>query len=171
MLTTWQKVLREGVFPLISTKGLEALKKGLETDDARLVQDCTTTPPPLAATLGWPCEGACLIGYCGWFGDELATVGEVEEFFARVCFEADQRLGEPAAVRHALNWYDDTDRTTMRRELLAEVNLGLARRNNEVAEYETFTDAATGPETSGDSEAVMDRAYQTEQAWLGRHEP
>ena len=70
----------------------------------------------------WPVEAACALGYCGWQGDGLETVGEVEEFFARACFEADQRLGEPAACRWFLNWFDDTPRDEMRRELLAEVN-------------------------------------------------
>jgi hypothetical protein len=58
----------------------------------------------------------------------LETVAEVEEFFARVCFEADQRLGEPAACRWFLNWYDEAPRAEMRRLLLAEVNRALALR-------------------------------------------
>ena len=58
----------------------------------------------------------------------METVGEVEETFARVCFEADQRLGEPAAVRYFLNWYDDTPRDEMRKQLLAEVERALADR-------------------------------------------
>ena len=64
----------------------------------------------------------------GWQGENLESVGEVEEFFARACFEADQRLGEPAACRWFLNWFDDTPRDQMRRELLAEVELALAER-------------------------------------------
>ena len=56
------------------------------------------------------------------------AVGQVEEHFARCCFEADQRLGEPAACRWFLNWFDDAPRTDMRRELLAEVELALADR-------------------------------------------
>ena len=61
-------------------------------------------------------------------GLPLGTVGEVEEFFARVCFEADQRLGEPAACRWFLNWFDDTPREDILRELLAEVDAALAAR-------------------------------------------
>ena len=61
-------------------------------------------------------------------GTGLETVGEVEEFFARICFEADQRLGEPAACRWFLNWFDDTPRAEMRREMLAEIELALADR-------------------------------------------
>jgi hypothetical protein len=68
------------------------------------------------------------MGFCAWQGDGLETVGEVEEYFARICFEADQRLGEPAAVRYFLNWFDDTPRVEMRRELLDEVNGTLAER-------------------------------------------
>ena len=57
-----------------------------------------------------------------------ATVGQVEEFFAKACYQADQRLGEPAACRWFLNWFDNTPRAEMRRELLAEVELALAVR-------------------------------------------
>jgi hypothetical protein len=74
----------------------------------------------------WPVEAACVLGYCGWQGEGLQSVAQVEEFFARLCFEADQRLGEPAACRWFLNWYDETGREEMRRQLLAEVNRSLA---------------------------------------------
>jgi len=76
----------------------------------------------------WPVEAACALGFCGWQGERLETVGDVEEYFARCCFEADTRLGEAAACRWFLNWFDDTPRDDMRRDLLAEVELALADR-------------------------------------------
>ena len=124
----WRKVWREGVEPLLSTRALEALRGALVQDDPRLQQGATTTPPPLACVQDWPVEGACALGYCGWVGDGLETVGEVEEFFARMCFEIDQRLGEPAGCRWFLNWFDVTPRDQMRPKLLAEVNRSLALR-------------------------------------------
>lgn len=69
------------------------------------------------------------IGFAGWQGGcGISTVGDVEEFFARVCHEADERLKEVAGCRWFLNWYDDTPRGEMRRELLAEVEQELRRR-------------------------------------------
>src|SRR5689334_13900177 len=127
-MESWRKVWRDGVEPLLTTEGLSALAQALRSDDGRLVQGATTTPPPLMCVQDWPCEAACALGYCGWVGDGLETVGEVEEFFARMCFEIDQRLGEPAACRWFLNWYDETPRDDMRRLLLAEVNRALAHR-------------------------------------------
>ena len=127
-MESWRQVWRDGFVPVISTSGLEALRDALSSDDPRLMQGSTTTPPPLMCVQDWPVEAACALGYCGWQGDELATVGEVEEFFARTCFEADQRLGEPAACRWFLNWFDDTPRAEMRRELLAEVERVLDER-------------------------------------------
>lgn len=51
------------------------------------------------------------IGFAGWQGGcGISTVGDVEEFFARVCHEADERLKEVAGCRWFLNWYDDTPR-------------------------------------------------------------
>lgn len=127
-MESWKKVWRDGFAPVLSTVGLQALRKGLLRDDGRLTQGATTTPPPLQCVLDWPCEGACALGYCAWQGDGLESVGEVEEFFAGACFEADTRLGEPAGCRWFLNWYDDTPREQMRTLLLAEVNRTLAER-------------------------------------------
>ena len=127
-MESWRKVWRDGLAPLIWTEGLEALQRALATDDGRLLQGATTTPPPLQCVQDWPVEAACGVGYCGWQGDHLETVAEVEEYFARVCFEVDQALGEPAACRWFLNWFDETPREEMRRELLAEVTRTLAQR-------------------------------------------
>ena len=127
-MESWRIVWRDGFVPVLSTAGLTALRDALRGDDPRLVQGATTTPPPLMCVQDWPVEAADALGYCGWQGDGLETVGQVEEHFARCCFEADQRLGEPAACRWFLNWYDDTPRDEVRRELLAEVELALAER-------------------------------------------
>lgn len=125
---TWRKVWRGGFAPLLSVEGLRALRRALQSDDARLIQGATSSPPPLMCVQDWPVDAVCGLGMCavdefGGFG--TATVGEVEDFFARKCFEADQLLNEPAACRYFLNWFDDTPRDEMRRELLAEVELTL----------------------------------------------
>lgn len=127
-MESWRLIWRTGFSPIISTAGLEALATALRTDDRRLTQGSTTTPPPLMCVQDWPVEAACALGFCGWQGDELETVGQVEEFFARLCFDADQRLGEPAACRWFLDRFDDTPRDRMRSDLLAEVELVLATR-------------------------------------------
>lgn len=129
-MESWRQVWRDGFVPVLSTAGLEKLAIALATDDARLTQGSTTTPPPLLCVQDWPVEAACALGFCGWQGDGLSKVGEVEEFFAMACFQADQRLGEPAACRWFLNWFDDTPRHVMRAELLAEVKRALGERNS-----------------------------------------
>ncbi len=144
-MEAWRKVWREGVAPQLSTAGLEALRLALTTDDPRLLQGATTTPPPLQCVQEWAVEAACAVGFCGWQGDGLETVAEVEEFFARVCFEADQALGEPASCRWFLNWFDETPREEMRRLLLAEVGRLLAQRlgkSSEVASESSDETAA-----------------------------
>jgi hypothetical protein len=141
-MESWRKVWREGVVPLLSTESLEALRRGLLADDTRLVQGATTTPPPLPSVQDWPVEAACALGYCGWQGEGLETVAEVEEFFARMCFEIDQRLGEPAGCRWFLNWFDETPRAAMRQDLLGEVNLALADRRGGEAVVESDETAA-----------------------------
>jgi len=112
------------------TEGLEALKKALIDDDPRLMQGKTTDPPPLNCVAHWDCEGACALGFMGWHGKGLQRVGQVEEFFAESCFQADRAIGVAAACRWFLNWFDDTPREEMRRELAAEIDIELARRQN-----------------------------------------
>jgi hypothetical protein len=145
-MESWRKVWREGLADQISTSGLKALRKALLMDDARLLQGATTSPPPLQCVQDWPVEAACGLGYCGWQGEGRETVAEVEEFFARTCFEADQRLGEPAACRWFLNWFDETPREEMRRLLLPEVDRSLAQR--------LAGQAKAAPSDSNDTEAA-----------------
>lgn len=130
-MESWRLVWRDGFVPVISRGALERLREALKADDPRLTQGSTTTPPPLMCVQDWPVEAACALGFCGWQGEGLETVGQVEEFFAKLCFEADQRLGEPAACRWFLNWFDDTPRGRMRAELLEEVELALMNRVQE----------------------------------------
>ncbi|HEX3151000.1 MAG TPA: hypothetical protein VHR66_23170 [Gemmataceae bacterium] len=129
-MESWRTVWRDGFIPVLSLGGLEALREALVADDQRLVQGSTTMPPPLMCVQDWPVEAACALGICGWHGEHLQTVGEVEEFFARCCFEADRRLGETAACRWFLNWFDDTPRDEMRRELLGEVQRAIEDRTD-----------------------------------------
>lgn len=126
-MESWRKAWRKGFAPMFSDEMLMALKNGLETDDPGLIQGATTSPPPLMCVQDWPVEAACATGYCGW-KTGLSTVGEVEEFFARMCYEADTNLNEPAGCRWFLNWFDETPRDEMRRKLLEEVELALKSR-------------------------------------------
>lgn len=131
-MESWKKVWRNGFVPQFSVAGLQALAQALRGDDARLIQGATTSPPPLTCVQNWPVEATCPVGFMGviehgGFGD--ATVAEVEQFFAKACFDADQTLGEPAAVRFFLNAWDDMPREEIRRELLIEVELELQTRS------------------------------------------
>lgn len=130
-MESWRTVFRKGLAPLLSDLNLAALRDGLLKDDPRLLQGATTTPPPLACVQDWPTEAACLIGYAAWQGEFSgdASVAEIEEFFAKACFEMDQNIGEPAACRWLLNWYDDAPRDEMRRELLLEVQRTIIERD------------------------------------------
>lgn len=129
----WRKVWRDGIVPHLTTKGLVALERGLNENDARLIQGATTSPPPsFHCVKDRPVEACCVIGYCTWQGDGMQTAGEVEESFASICFEADQELGKPAECRYFLNWYDEVSRGEMLRELLAEVKMELAFRREDV---------------------------------------
>jgi hypothetical protein len=124
----WRRVWREGLAPRLSTRALEALRAGLAGDDPRLVQGTTCSPPALQALSDRTVESVCALGYCGWQGEGLGKVGEVEDYFQQVCDAADEHMAERAVCRFFLNWYDDTPRDEMRRLLLAEVTETLRRR-------------------------------------------
>lgn len=133
-METWRRVWRGGVAPSLSYRGLLALKKALLDDDSRLIQGATTTPPPLRCVWDWPTEAACAIAYCGWIGDKVSsTVGDVEEYFAKACFEIDQRLDQPAGCRYFLTWYDETPRAEMIRDLSQEVESSITDKELEGA--------------------------------------
>src|SRR5437868_4607007 len=107
-MNAWQQVWREGIAPQLSTPGLLAIRDALAADDPRLTQGAVTSPPPLQCADAFPVEGACAIGFAAWQGDGLATVGAVEEYFARVCGRVGEVCGEPGAARYFLNHFDDT---------------------------------------------------------------
>jgi hypothetical protein len=137
-MESWRLTWRNGFTPHLTTEELLFLRDALATDDKRLTQGSTTTPPPLMCVQDWPCEAADALGLCGVVsagGWGAATVGQVEERFATLCFNADQSLGEPAACRWFLNWFDDTPRGEMIRELLAEVERSLTARGVEVTDW------------------------------------
>jgi hypothetical protein len=127
-MESWRKVWREGVAPLLSRKSLEALRDAVASDTPELLQGHTTEPPGLTPNRHTPVCGACLIAFCGWRGEGLATVDEVEDFFARMCFEIDRRLGAGGECRWFLDWFDATPRDEMRATLLPEIELALAGR-------------------------------------------
>lgn len=52
------------------------------------------------------------------------------QYFARICFDVDRALGEPAGCRYFLNFFDETPRDQMRRELLPEVWRELEKRQD-----------------------------------------
>ncbi len=118
MTTKAMQAFRTIIAPQLASVGLNALRKALIEDDHRLIQGCTTSPLPLDALMECKVEGGCAIGYAGWIGHVYQTVGEVSEFFERVCDDPD--------CRYFLDWYDESPRAEMRRELLAEIDVILA---------------------------------------------
>ncbi len=121
----WKNTFHEGLVPSLSLPSLRALRTALAQDDPLLIQGTTSLPPPLHALQGWPVEAACAIGYCGWMGEHLDTVAEVVDYFADVCCQIDERMREPAACRHFLNWFDETPRGEMIQALLPEVDAAI----------------------------------------------
>jgi hypothetical protein len=127
IMEKWRRVWREGMVPYLSRRGMQALETALVQDDPRLLQGTICTPPLLDALRERKVEGTCAIGFCGWQGEGLDRVGQIEEYFHQVCDAAEAACNELAACRHFLNWFDEVPRDVMRRELLAEVRRALCQ--------------------------------------------
>lgn len=132
---SWERTLREGFAPLIPDHALVSLRHDLVTGSPCLLQGATTQPPPLACVQDWPVEKACVVGRAAWHmlaqekgPEEPVTVGEVECLFARLCFECDQRLGEPAGCRWLLNAWDEENPVLMKHQLLGVLDSILTER-------------------------------------------
>ena len=125
-----KKSLREGVFPELSTAGLEALRRALVTNNPALIQGKTTQG-----------EGsdfrACFIGFARWQGDSLPPNSDVvERDFAKKCLSIEDRLkckkdfGD-RLLAEFMAWYDSESRQEVFKALLLEVRQELAKRNTE----------------------------------------
>ena len=114
----WRKVWRKGFKPLLNESALKALKKALEENDPKLIQGMIVVPFYSLNKI----KCVCPIAYCGWIGDNLSTVEEVNEFFSRMCFECGERMGEPSACRYFLNFWDENPKEEVRKLLLEELN-------------------------------------------------
>jgi len=129
-MENWRRVWRDGFVPGLPLAGLRALAEALRTDDPRLCQGHTVVaPPPVWLTVGLPIEAACAIGFCGW-QDGLDTVTEIEMFLAKRVDAADTRLNQFGESRHFLNWFDESPRDVVRRELLPEVELAIRAKES-----------------------------------------
>src|SRR5258706_9396745 len=122
VMNSWQRCWRLGLVPLLTPAGLAALRAALESDDPRLVQGATTEPLPIALFADAAVEGACAVGFSLWQGCGLDRVGALHLAFRRLCATADDLLDEPLGTVAFLNWFDETPRGEMRRELLAEID-------------------------------------------------
>jgi hypothetical protein len=127
-MDAWQKVWREGFAPQMTVVGLRALAVALEEDDPALIQGRTARPPVGDHGPDLPIDGACGVAFPIWKGDDLATVLKVERRFNDMCYRVKKELGRPTAVGEFLEWFDQSPRSEMRTELLAEVRLTLDGR-------------------------------------------
>ena len=117
----WKRCWREGIAPVLSRCHLQALRAALEVDDPRIIQEATTEPAYDRGTALWPVAAACPLAFCGWQGNELTAVREVEEWFGAVCDAIDRKMHAAGGCNWFLSWIDETRRDIWRPALLAEV--------------------------------------------------
>lgn len=132
-LTAWRALT-----PHLTTRALEALERACETDSGELVQGVTCVPSIMQCPGGTvPCQ-ACLIGYAGWRGEGLETIGEIEDYFARMTWKIDDTIGKTCS-RWLTCWFDETPRAEVFAALLPEIRAELFRRGSMVHSERTVT--------------------------------
>lgn len=101
------RVWRDGIAPQLSLDDLRRLLHELESGGERLCRQATVLRPAGigSALQGPPIIACCPIAFVGW-ARGLGDAYEVEEFAARLCWEADQRTGEVGCARHLMHWWD-----------------------------------------------------------------
>lgn len=124
-MESWRICLRDGFLPQFSLARLQILAVALATDDPTLIQG-STVQPELRDNID-P-EAACFIGYGCWKDQPNPTTKTVNDEFGEMCFEADKRLGAPAACRYFLNWFDENPRDEVFPQVLEEVNRAIEER-------------------------------------------
>lgn len=121
----WQEVFRVAASSCLTRDELLFIRDAIGRDDKRLIQGSTAKPPAIPCVYDWPAECGCLFGLLAFRDGKQPTVAQVENEFARIVNAIDARFPMRAAY-YFLNWFDETPRDTMRAELLAEIDAGLA---------------------------------------------
>ena len=126
----WQRIWRDVVVPLLSTNSLVALRDALAVDDPRLVQRRTIEPALSYFRQKEPVRvrAACILGYCGWKGENLETTYEVTVFIADLWRKIDKRTGSPESCRVLLETFDGWSRRTLLETMLPEVERAIQQR-------------------------------------------
>ena len=91
-MDSWRIVWRDGFGPVLFHGGAGGPPRCPEGRRPPLGAGRDDHAAPADVRAGLAGRGRVRPGLCGWLGEGLSTVGEVEEFFARACFEADERL-------------------------------------------------------------------------------
>lgn len=128
VIATHIKVWRAGFAHQMPDDVLEAMEFGLLIDDPAIIQGNTSSPQPPHGNWGGLCQSTDITCYGFWRKGGLETIGDIETKFSELCYEADEKLGEPAFCRWYLNWVDSCPRDEMFSVMLREVRLEQDKR-------------------------------------------
>lgn len=125
-----RRVFHEGFVPLLKDEELWVLKGWLTMAPERFKQGYTLYPVPTPAEEPYMMpDCGCLITNIGRI-NMLKYADELYEYFARMCYNIDQNMGEPSAVRYLLNWYDDSPWEDVKNGSIEELEAALQCRKN-----------------------------------------
>lgn len=124
-MEAWRQCWRERLAPSMSAEELQALERGLRTNDPALIQGLVCRSSRHSRTI--PC-GACALAYAVWKGGELDLYSDVVSAFSYLLMETDRVASEAPRYALFIDWFDITPRDKAFSQLLAEVTLALQGR-------------------------------------------
>ena len=129
MKKDWRHAFR-AIAPDLPTEGLQALVEEIRTHGDRLCQQSVTQPKsPYHGFEDDTPEKACVIGFCGWQGLGLHTVGQVHAYYIAFGQTSHKEIVD------FVDWWDSLPSQALGEQLLlAEVERELHRRKTIVQE-------------------------------------
>lgn len=128
-MEAWRYCLQHGLLPLLEADTIGAMLAALQ--GGQVAPGDTCIPEPLQANADLPVTECCIMALPGLLahgGFGQATVGQVETAFARLCGQVDARLGQPAATRYLINWFDETPPAVSLPLVAEELRIEIQRR-------------------------------------------
>lgn len=128
----WRRYFRHGIAPLVENAQLEYVLGILKSDSEKMCQGDTVILRKVIAESGLTYYHGDLPPVSGCFvslihmSDEKLTANEVDAKFGPFLCRVGLNHGLSS---HFINWFDDSPREEVRRELIAEIELVLDARN------------------------------------------
>ena len=125
-MESWKKSFAH-IADVCGVPALQVLRTAVSENYCSLIQGTTVAYEPATNPGDRTVCGACAVGYMYWKADDMDFADDVEEAVAATFSEVAKKAGWDRAPDLFTNWYDETPRDEMRRELLPVIDANIRR--------------------------------------------